>query len=296
MYCLISKNYENTKRGAFTTAQRFKRDFPEYIDAIDIDNIKNISDIRKDYSRLVFSTQAPHRYGGMYGFTKQDKCDIVYLRRDFFPGAWVNSTSNGFAYYKESPKIKSYIPQFTTSGFKCNPSQDVIVLGFYYRPSITTDSCAWFFNFLFNLKIRIHLFTFGNRLQIDSCDLPPRVMSHTHTYNNEYFFSKITHYIHFKSNTFCDPFPNALLEAVDLGAQIIITENERPFKDGIDDVASCVKYHTTLTDRLTYNNSHTILKGENFRDFYLKLFNNNFEYTFNRDKYANLNEWCLGEL
>lgn len=296
MYCIISKNYDHIKRGAFTTAERFKRDFPKYIDAIDIDSVDSITELRKEYSRLIFSTQVPHLYRGKYLLTKQAPSDVVYLRREFSPAAWANSTTNGFSYYLESPKIKHFIPQFTTSGFKCNPSQEEVVLGFYFRPSVTTDSCAWFFNFLNNLKTNIRLVTFGKELQIDPCGLPPRVISHKHTFDNEYFFSLITHYIYFKSNSIVDPFPNALLEAVDSGAQIIIPENERNFKDGIDDVASCVRYHTTLNEELMYDNSDTILKGENFKDFYLKLFNNNFEYEFDRNKYSNLREWCYGEL
>jgi len=290
-FAFISKKYGVIKRGAYTVNERLHSTYPELISSHTINSIRSVRDeLRTRYNRLVFTTQVPFQYDRKYNQALQHKSDIVYTRKEHDYG-WYTSANNGFSYWVDS-EIKRFLPLITYSGFQCASLEDGIVLGAYIRPRITPDSTSWFKNFIQHLPFPIGIVTMG-----ELCKLPQddKILFHEHTVDNKAFFSKITHYIYFKSAMFQDPFPNSLLEAVDSGAQIIIPPTARPFKDGIDDICSCIEYHEDLCHDL-YDNSHCILNGKNFDGFYRNLLSNDLEYDCDRHRYRTLYEWCHEEL
>ena len=123
------------------------------------------------------------------------------------------------------------------------------------------------------------------------------VKSYKHTFDNIEFFKNISHYVYPASRVFQDPFPHNILEAVQSGKQIIIPElPHRNHVDGIDDIKECIKWHKTFDENTHYDNSKCILNANAFRNFYLRLFENNFEHRFDKDKYKHFSDWIEHEV
>ena len=83
--------------------------------------------------------------------------------------------------------------------------------------------------------------------------------------------------MHIPTEQFFETFPQTLLEAISCNKQIIIPNVSRTFTDGIDDIKQCINYHININDKFLCN-KNTILNHNNFHNFYLRLFNNNFYY------------------
>ena len=82
-----------------------------------------------------------------------------------------------------------------------------------------------------------------------------------------------------------------------MGCQIVSTVIKgRTHKDGVDDILDCIEYETDLIWDSDCYNKNTILNADNFQKFYKWLFENNFEYQFDRSKYKTFDEWIEREL
>jgi hypothetical protein len=124
----------------------------------------------------------------------------------------------------------------------------------------------------------------------------PNVRNFKHTNDNYEFFKSITHYFYPTSRHFVDPFPHSALEAVQTGKQIIFPEIQREHKDGIDEIKDVIKWHEKFNTKIYHDNSKQPLTAENFSRYYKMIFENNWEYSFDRNKYKNMADWIEGEI
>ena len=294
-YKLIFRTYGKPIRGANIKSHELAK-VDSRIECYDIDDIKNINDIRDNDSRLVFQTQGIHLYNQKYNFLKAKPTDVIYIRHEHMPKLYPNPVNNGFSYTLQrgtKPKKFKFINSLkycspTLYNFPASEKSEEKVLGYYLRPTLTPDSNNWFLEFLNSLEKPVKLFTMGISNNYSGHN---NVISHTHTYDRFEFFKNVTHYLYFKSNTFTDPFPHSLMEAVQSGCQIIIPENKRDTDDGIDDIQSCIQFHTSLNNEIIDNKDS--LLNLNFLKYQKMLIDKSFMFTpINELKhYKNFNEW-----
>lgn len=287
-YCLVAKKYWNIKRGAYLKALRFMREFPNQYEFLEIDAIKNINELRTKYRGLILLTQNPTYYQACGWSPISGRDDIIFIQKSANK-SFLNSYTNGFSSYKNSD-IKSFVPIITNFWLN-KPNEKFPCIGFYNSPQVKPDSTEAFISFIVGLKQKVDVCIMGDFLHINSSN----IRNQFHTTNNHEFWPKVTHYFQFRSEVFFDPYPNSLQEAIDNNKQIIVPKNHRSFEDGVDDVLTCIHYHTDLNTK-HFDNSRTILQAKNFRNFYLKLYENNWEYHLDRSKYKTFREWCEKEL
>lgn len=295
-YLLISRKYREAKRGAYTTSKRLVEKYPSFLDHIEDTDIKNIEELQYDYRKLVFVTQSPNMYRPRIDFLKlRDINHVMFIRDEFHPSLYI-SANNGFYYYLENSNIKYYIPFITDFSIVDDRSSlTKPCIGIYYRRFLVKDSFEILKSFIDNLSQSVDFYFMG--------DSPPDIIDHKnvsscdHTFEHTDFFETITHYLHLESNDFIDPFPNTALEAIQCNKQIIFYGlNNRKFRDGIDDLKDIISYHTNFYPDKIYDNSEHPLKLKYFDKFYLQLFKNNFEYSFDRLKYKSFKEWIDKEI
>jgi len=296
-YKLIYRTFGKPKRGANILSNELQ-EIDKRIECIDIDDINDINAIRDD-STLVFQTQGIHLYNQKYNFIKSKPTDVTYIRHEYSPALYPNPVNNGFSYsllrirkpdkFINKNNLKYFSPVlYNFSVQKINYEYPII--GYYLRPTLTPDSTNWFLDFLNNLEHPVHLYTMGIEIRYDG---HPNVIKHTHTYDRFEFFSNVTHYIYFKSNTFSDPLPHSLLEAARSNCQIIVPDNDRIFDDGIDDICSCIHYHNTFNSEII-DNSDSILMLD-FSMYLKRLVDMGFLHTTIKDlvQYKDFKEWIV---
>jgi len=285
------------KRGGYTIPKRFCKEYSEHIDFIEAAKFYSLSQA-EGYDKIIFYTQVPSSYKmGVNPITLRDVNYLAYIR-DEHNNSLLNSASNGFSYYREHPGIKHFVPIITEfDGMKADESETWNNIGFYERNCITKDSFDWFVDTIRNLTRDVNLWFMGNIPRIDFTKLSKHVKSVTHTYDNEEFFCYISHYVYPRSKLFNDPFPNSLLEAVQMGCNIISPiVDGRTHKDGVDDILECIPYSETLDWDWSWDRRDTILQAKHFKQFYKYLFENNFEYQFNRNECKFFPDWIEREL
>lgn len=295
-FLLISHKYDNLKRGAFLTSSRFVDSYPEHLDfRLDL-NAQDLEELNQQYKRLIFTTQVISNYRIKLNLNRLRQLNyLFFLRNDQNPLIY-NSASNGFHYYRTYKNIKFYIPSITDfPTIENTVIHKIPCLGFYIRRNVTPDSLSFINNFLKNLKIPIDVYVMGN--PAPELLKNKSVNSYNHTYDQIEFFRNITHYIYPASRQFQDPFPNSVLEAIQSGVQIIFPEvYGRNHKDGIDDIKECILWHKDFNPNIKYDNTDCVLTNNNFKKFFLTLFENDFEYSFDRDKYKYFSDWINGEV
>lgn len=292
-YLVIAKKLGNVLRGSYSSAKLFCEWFGEYVDFAEAQKITDPSQLQW-YDKIIFRTHGEHQYSIPVNIVSlKDINHLIYTRYDHHPKLY-NSCTNGFHYYKNYPEIKNYVPMIYP--FKVLNKQLVRpCVGYYSRKDTCLDSFITFKLMLEDLKNDVDLYFMG--------DIPhsffktyPHVKSVKHTYNNIKFFESISHYV-IPDSMYDDLFPNSMYEAVQTGKQIISPSlNNRQRKHGINDIKDCIKYHEWWDFDTYYDNRDTILKPENFIRFYVRLFENSFEYSFNRDKYDTFREWIESEV
>jgi len=281
------------KRGSFTITKRFCEWFSDEADFIEGSKIT-----QKDfegYQKVIFRTQVPSAYNiPVNGVALRKVNHLIYIRNEHL-SPLMNSCTNGFYYYKRNKKIKNYIPLITPFSVT-KVERNIPCLGFYERNCITRDSFDWFMDTVKNLSVDVDIYFMGNPPKINFTNLSKHVKNTTHTFDNEEFYSNITHYVYPRSKMWDDPFPHSMVEALQSNCQIISpTIPNRNHMDGVDDVLDCIKYHTSFNPDLYYDNSRSVLLS-NFKPFYERVFGNDFEYSFDREKYNRFNEWIEGEV
>lgn len=275
MYNLIITNPQNNGQKATTVAYYLKH---KYLGHIIISNF-----FRKTCKRNIVLTQIPYFYKKKKElFTEM--FNAIHFLRPHLVNYWKNSATNGFSIYKEIDEYKYCIPMMYD--YKCsnNNVKDKIVIGYYN--SIYRGTKEWFKQFVKDNETYIdRIYILGE--QIIECP------SFIHTTNKDEFFSNITHFVYPMSTVFIDPWPTTLEEAVRCNKQIIILPSNRNWHDGIDDICSCIRYHTSLSLDKYYDNSNCSINMFDLTKYYdTLLFDNNFEYKIDRTKYKSFNEWC----
>ncbi len=291
MFLVIGKKFINLKRGGHVVTKRLCSMFPDYLEYRETTQAVNLEELNEQYDRLIFRTQVPTCYATPVNIVRLLRLNhIIYIRRRHnFPT--YNSCTNGFYYYKNNPDIKFYIPLITDFPTTKTPTREC--LGFYSREYLTPDAYKWFVNKLDELS-GIDVCILGSK----SKEIEQKTKGRfKHTYDNIEFFNMVTHYVMPKSKAYIDPFPYTLLEAVQTGKQIILpTIHGRSHKDGIDDIQDFIKWHQKVDFNINYNNSGCPLVAKNFQQFYLDVFKNNFEYSFDRDMYKTMPDWVENEV
>ncbi len=279
--CVIAHEFPKIKRGAFTTAKNLANIFQNITFIKEHKNL-NLEELNKQYNLIILLTQAPSKYSFPVNIIRLKNINHVIFIRDEYNHPIFNSYTNGFYYYKQNPSIKNYAPILPKM-----PKIKMIepkrpVLGYYVRKSMIPDAYWKFCNIVKNYKEEIDVCIMGN--PAPELKNYKNVINYTHTYNNLKFFSKITKFIYPMSKVFIDPFPNSLYEAIQYKKELIIPTLYRNFKDGIDDILDC------------YYDDLSLLDWKNFKSFYLKLFETNFVYKFDKMCYMRFNEWIKGEI
>jgi hypothetical protein len=297
-YLLIAHKYTNTRRGAHTTAKRLAKKFPDYLDyKTDYECVDKLDQFNEEYRKLIFVTQAPKMYLFKANFVNLRNLNYSYfIRGENNPKVYNNSMTNGFYYNHMYPNIEFYVPFIFDFKVPIQSKLDNLpTVGFYIRPVLVPDVLDYVVHFVKNVKTKIRLYILGD------CDYNfakfDNIISYKKTYDNIDFFSNITHYIYPKSAWFQDPFPNSLLEAVQCNKQIVLPNIiGRNHKDGIDDIAEIINYQFHFDPNITVDNSQNPLIFSNFKKFYLTLFENNFEYRLDRQKYKSFRMWLENEI
>ena len=283
-YLIISHKFGEVRRGSFQKSKDFS-DIYKNVDTKEDILINEFEDIlRLGYDKYIFRTQVHNNYKCGFKSTKLLKLNHLVFTRVDNSYNFLNNATNGFSYYKRyNHRLPVFIPFIIP--YNIDLMDNKICLGYYLRRKSLSHSFNMFMEFLDTLPYPVDLYTMGYKESIHH----PNIISHTHTFNRDIFFKNISHYIYPKSS-FDDPFPHSITEAVFSGKQIIIPEMKyRTFKDGIDDIQSCIKYHKSLTDKM-FDNSDSIL-NKSFSNFYNKVLNNDFEYKCDPSKYKNFREW-----
>lgn len=292
-YLITGHRFGPKKRGGYTIPSRFCSEHSEYCEFIEDRELRNVELIKKlGYKRVIFWTQVPRCYSFPLNFLKLREIDHVIYLRDEWVNDFYNSCNNGFHYYRTYDQIKHFVPMITD--FNVDDKSNDLCFGFYVRKTMIPDSYDCFLDILSSLKFKVNLYVMGD----DDHKLKhhQNVLTYTHTHDNKTFFRNVTHYFYPTSKSFQDPFPHSVLEAVQAGRQVIFPEIDRNHKDGIDDIKDCVKWHQTFNDDIYLDNSDHPLKPELFKNFYTRLFANNFEYSFDRSKFKNMREWIEYEI
>lgn len=291
-YLLIGHRFGSLKRGGYTVTVRFCNEHPDNCEFLEDTRIRKLEKLK--YKKLIFLTQVPHCYNPNINFIKLLNVNHIFYLRAEHVNSLYNSCTNGFYYYKENLKIKNYIPTITNFPKTKEPKEECV--GFYVRRWLTPDSFDFFMDMLDNYPKKLKVCIMGDPCpEIENHN---NVLHYNHTYDNVQFFSEITHYVYPASKIFQDPFPHSILEAVQSGKEIIIPDIQgRNHRDGIDDIKDCIKWHKKLNiDKIGTDNKNQILIAKNFRKFYRKVFDNDFEYEFDRKKYETMKEWIEGEV
>lgn len=291
---LISKKFGEKKRGAFTISERFCELLPHHFDHVESSKVSCIHELSKKYRKIIFITQAPNQYHRRVfpsPLVIKDLNHLINIREEYnYP--FYNSCTNGFNYFVNSKSIKNFFPFITDVEPIEQKKGNLPCLGFYYRKDLNPDSFKYFCREIIGLlKDKVNIFTMGDMPHI-WLDWFKEVENWKHTYNRKEFWENVTHYVFPKSAVFIDPFPNALLEAVQLNKQIILPEVPgRMHTDGIEDIETCIDFHRNINFSIDYNNSDQPIIFQNFRKWYEWLIENNYRYRFSKDKYRGFNEW-----
>lgn len=294
-YLLIAHKFIKTDRGAHTTSKRLSEHFPDYLDyRVDLES-QDLENLNEKYKRIIFVTQVPSLYHFKISYSRFKNINHILMIRGNQSPSLYNSCNNGFHYYRSYPTIKYYVPFITNySTTKDIIKNEIPRLGFYLRRLIVPDSFSCAIKLIKELKHKVKIYIMGDPApEISGLK---NVVSYNHTFNNDEFFSNITHYVYPTSRVFQDPFPNSVLEAIQTKKQIIFPEIKREHVDGIDDIKECIKWHEKFDPDIYYDNKDCPLNVESFNKFYMNLFENNFEYLFDRDKFKSFSKWIEKEV
>lgn len=294
-YLVVGHKFGKLGRGGYHISKRFCDEHSEYCEFIEDKKLINIENFNEKYKRIIFRTQVPRCYNIPVNFVRLRKINHIFYLRNEHLNPLYNNCTNGFYYYKDNKKFDNYIPMITDFPIKKIKQPKEKCLGFYVRKWLTPDSFDCFISILDSISYKINVAIMGDpNKQIEN---HPKVNNFFHTNDNVKFFSLITHYIYPTSKYFIDPFPHSVVEAIQTGKQIIFPKIKRSHRDGIDDIKDCIWWSDKfyLYDEINKNKNHPF-KAELWKNFYHKVFENNWEYNFERNKYNSLFEFVKGEV
>lgn len=222
------------------------------------------SKMEKNVYNIVLTQKPIDSYVGCL----RENMEGIHFVRPKHPTLSANRATNGFSVYKSySDSYRYFIPLLSELYKKNTVSENCI--GFYYQPyKKSRDLYLDYINFLNDPYNVLYM---GPKI-------PEELLSKKHRWENvvdkEIFFNRVSHFIYAKSKEFLDPWPTSLEEAVFNDKQIIIIETSRNFKDGIDDIQDCIKYHTHLDSdifKTMISNENSILLKFNHLLYYKML-------------------------
>lgn len=290
-YALLGWNDKQAKRGAYTEAKQLEQRYPSNVTAFNTNSAIDIGRIKDEFDKIVYTYQQPNQYLANTLFDiKRYNLDIQYIRKEYF-SIFKHKTTNGFSTYIENKFYNNFVPMMIPMYQSMPQMYDKISIGYYLRPIYKADCLVRFKNFIKNLNIDVDLWIIGTAQHCFK-QLSKHIINEYHTFDRDAFFSNITHYIYSKSKTY-DPWPTTLQEAVNANKQIIIFENDRNFKDGVDDICENIKYHTKLDIDTYYDNINSIINNWNFDTFYKMVFENGFLHEIDRNKYKHIYDWLV---
>jgi hypothetical protein len=259
---ILTYKTEKISRGAFFIAKRLAEKYDNLLDYIEHDQIDYNIDYRDKYNKLIFNYQQPNVYSkSILNFRSLYKYQDIVFIRDEYSNSLYNSFSNGFYYWKNSKSIKSYIPILTFDNKFINNKKDFnnIKIGIYVSIAYT-EEYSYYSNFIRD-NSDINFLILGDNIYNYS--------NVSNTYDNEFFFNEITHYLYIPSIRSPTPFPNTLLEAVLSNVNIIILGLKyRKVQDGVLDIVENINYLDEFNlDKIT-DNKNTILNPDNLDKFY----------------------------
>jgi hypothetical protein len=292
-YLVIGHKFGALGRGGYHVSKRFCDEHSDYCEFKEDRKVRKLEILNDRYKRLIFRTQVPKCYNQPVNFVRLRKINhIFYLRARYFNSLYNNCT-NGFYYYKTHKGFNNYIPMITD--FPKLPIPREECWGFYVREWLTPDSFDCFCDLLDRrVKYKVNVAIMGD--PSPKIENHPNVKNFHHTNDNVEFFSRVSHYFYPTSRFFVDPFPHSVLEATQAGRTIIFPKIERNHKDGIDDIKDVIHWHEKFNPSIDSMNKDQPLRAEVWKPFYQKVFDNNWEFNFCRDKYKNLSEFIQGEI
>jgi hypothetical protein len=292
-YLVIGHKFGALGRGGYHISKRFCDEHPEHCEFIDDRRRLKLEELNDRYKRLIFRTQVPRCYNQPVNFIKLRKINHLFYLRSRYLNPLYNNCTNGFYYYHMHKGFNNYIPMITDFP-KPTYLPEHLCLGFYVRKWLTPDSFDCFMSILDSFKYKVRVTIMGDHApEIENHN---NVLHYNHTNDNVQFFSEITHYFYPTSKYFVDPFPHSVIEATQTGKTIIFPKIERNFKDGIDDIKDVITWHEKFTPNVNFVNRYQPLNATTWKKFYQKVFDCNFTYKFDRNKYKNLYQFIQGEV
>lgn len=299
-FLFVGHRFGKVGRAGYHLTKRLAQAFPnvsDYLIENDIENWNTFLKLSSNYNRVIFVTQNLISYKIGLDFVKLMNLDhLVFIRNEYNFSSY-NSCSNGFHYYLKYDMFKFFFPCVLDFNLKIInlPKTEYPTIGFYYRPDVAPDSCIYFLNLIKYLSEEINVVLLGYKNDIIATF--NNVKFYQHTIDNNYFFNAIDYFIYPMSKIFEDPFPNTLLEAIQCNKQIVIPElSGRTHKDGIDDIIDCSNFSRDLKFTTQIDNSKTIFRFDTFSNFYQRVLDNNFEYSFERNNFDNFYNWIEKEV
>jgi len=292
-YLIVGHKFGSLGRGGYHISKRFCDEHSEYCEFKEDKKSRNLELLNKKYKRIIFRTQVPRCYTIPVNFVRLRKINHLFYLRARHLNPLYNNCTNGFYYYKMHKGFDNYIPMITDFPVQEISQPQEICLGFYVRKWLTPDSFDCFIDILNNFPHKVNVTIMGDmNPQIEN---HPKVLHYNHTNNNVQFFSEITHYFYPTSKYFVDPFPHSVVEALQCGKQIIFPKIERNFKDGIDDIKECMAWNEQYKSINIDNKLHPF-KAELWKKFYKNVFDNDWNYHIERERYETIYEFIQGEV
>lgn len=291
-FLFIAHKFDKIKRSSYLVTKRFTELFPDTFEIIEDNQVESLGSLNEKYDKLIFISQALNNYSIPVNLVSVSKLKhLIYLRQNYNHSLY-NSANNGFHYYQNYKGYKNYIPFITDFKVEDKKLKNPCI-GFYIRKQSFSESfryAVWMVN---NLKYPVDVCTMGDPIP----EFMGNAKTYTHTYDNKTFFENITHFVYPQTKEQEDMFPHCLLEAVHTGKQIVLPVIEgRKFKDGIDDIKEFIGWHEELNFNVDIDNSECPLTFSNFKKFYERTIENNFEYHLDRDKYKTFKDWFEREV
>lgn len=253
------------------------------------DKVITSGQIKTGYENIIL-TQNPR-------FVRRNMLELtssIYFLRPEYISYTSNNATNGYSIYKNN-HYKYCIPMmYDLDTSKITNDSTEPVYGYYETPYRKNKEI--FYDFIISNKDKIK-----NISILSGVETFFKVKSNFHDeinikhYTDKFeFFSSITHYVFPKSLQFIDPWPTTLEEAVRCNKQIIILPNKRNFVDGIDDIETCIKYHTGIDDKI-YDNSQCSINKFDFDKYYDYVIDKKFQIEDNyfNNNYNTFNEWII---
>ena len=291
-YLVIGHKFGELGRGGYHISKRFCEEHSDCCEFMEDRKTKNLEELNKNFKRIIFRTQVPRCYVHSVNFVRLRKINHIFYLRAKHLNTFYKNCTNGFHYYKMHEGFDNYIPMITD--FPNLPFPKEECFGFYVRNWLTPDSFHHFLEILDSLKKKVRVVTMGDF----SSEIKnhKNVINYKHTNDNLEFFSEITHYFYPTSKRFVDPFPHSVLEAFQSGRIIILPKIDREFKDGIDDLKDVILWHEKYRSNLYPQNNNSPLTSQSWKKFYEKIFSNNWEFSFDRNKYKRFSDFVEGEV